>query len=328
VTPPQADLEISKTVNEPRPSVTDDDFFTITVTNHGPDTATNVAVTDPLPDGLVYASTGSSATQGTFDGAAGTWAVGTLASGASATLTSPRDRDGGQQDYTNTATVTADQYDPNANNNQVRLALDSSRGHRRGQARRQPDAQCRHAGHLHRHRVERRARRRDAAGHPGRPADQLTFVSALPSVGDYDSTTGDWTIGDLANGASVTLAITAKVVDSGTIDNTAAVHNPAPARLQPRQRPRHGRDQGAPGGRPQPDQDRQRRHARQGLTGHVRRDDRQQRPGRDIRRPRRRPAARGADLRLERAERRYLRPNHGRLGHRRHGQRRRSKPSP
>ena len=39
----------------------------------------------------------------------------------------------------------------------------------------------------------------------------LTFVSAAPSVGTYNSSTGIWDVGDLANGASATLTITVTV---------------------------------------------------------------------------------------------------------------------
>jgi uncharacterized repeat protein (TIGR01451 family)/fimbrial isopeptide formation D2 family protein len=59
--------------------------WTITVANAGPDTATGVTVRDQLPAGLLYVTT-VSASQGSFDSATGIWAVGALASGASATL--------------------------------------------------------------------------------------------------------------------------------------------------------------------------------------------------------------------------------------------------
>lgn len=54
-----------------------------------------------------------------------------------------------------------------------------------------------------------------------------------PSVGDYDPTTGVWTIGDLAVGQTQTLSIVARVVMIGTQTNTATVESattdPAPA---------------------------------------------------------------------------------------------------
>ncbi len=49
------------------------------------------------------------------------------------------------------------------------------------------------------------------------------MVSASPSKGSYDPVTGIWTIGNHDNGASATLAITAKVNSSGTYLNTATV---------------------------------------------------------------------------------------------------------
>jgi hypothetical protein len=43
----------------------------------------------------------------------------------------------------------------------------------------------------------------------------LTYVSSTSSQGTYDSATGTWTIGTIANGASKTLTITASV-NAGT----------------------------------------------------------------------------------------------------------------
>ena len=47
------------------------------------------------------------------------------------------------------------------------------------------------------------------------------FVSA--SSEDYDPSTGVWTIGDLANGESVTLTVTVKINEAGSFTNTATV---------------------------------------------------------------------------------------------------------
>ncbi len=62
--------------------------YTITVTNNGPSTATNVVVTDPLPTGLTFTS-GTATNSGTVTNAANvvTATIPTLASGASATIT-------------------------------------------------------------------------------------------------------------------------------------------------------------------------------------------------------------------------------------------------
>ncbi len=49
----------------------------------------------------------------------------------------------------------------------------------------------------------------------------LTLVGAVASAGTYTSGTGDWNIGPLASGASVTLTLTATVTQTGSMTNTA-----------------------------------------------------------------------------------------------------------
>ena len=55
-TPQQADLELKKTVSNRAPNVGDTITFTVTLTNKGPDSATNVGVFDQLPAGLSFVS--------------------------------------------------------------------------------------------------------------------------------------------------------------------------------------------------------------------------------------------------------------------------------
>ena len=115
MTPQQADLALSKTVNDPTPSVGETITYTILLSNNGPDAATNVQVTDHLPAGLSFVS--ATPSQGTYDPGAGLWNVGTVAVGSPAmlliraTVVSP-----GPQ--TNAATIThVDQFDPLPTNN-------------------------------------------------------------------------------------------------------------------------------------------------------------------------------------------------------------------
>ena len=51
----------------------------------------------------------------------------------------------------------------------------------------------------------------------------LAFELAAPSQGTYDSATGLWTVGSLANAGSAGLTITARVTQAGTVTNTASV---------------------------------------------------------------------------------------------------------
>ena len=118
-TPQQADLSLAKTISNPTPNVGDTITYTITLTNSGPDIATNVAtnvqVLDALPAGLSFVS--ATPSQGSYNPTTGLWNVGTVNTVSPQTLTilalvvSP-----GPQ--TNTATIThADQFDPNTANN-------------------------------------------------------------------------------------------------------------------------------------------------------------------------------------------------------------------
>ncbi|MFF4715090.1 isopeptide-forming domain-containing fimbrial protein [Streptomyces eurythermus] len=49
----------------------------------------------------------------------------------------------------------------------------------------------------------------------------LTYLSATPTTGTYDPTTGHWNLAALANGASATLTLHAKATVAGPITNTA-----------------------------------------------------------------------------------------------------------
>src|SRR5205807_2476060 len=111
-----ADLSISKT--DGVTSVTAGDgvthTYTITVHNSGPSDAQSVSVADAFPSGFSEGTATPSV--GSFSN--NTWTVGTLASGASATLTInytvPSSTTASQ---TNTATVSSSTSDPNTNNN-------------------------------------------------------------------------------------------------------------------------------------------------------------------------------------------------------------------
>ncbi|HEV7763890.1 MAG TPA: Calx-beta domain-containing protein [Thermoanaerobaculia bacterium] len=82
-----ADLSLTNTVVESGPYFTGETLtYRIVVTNHGPDAASDVLMTDPLPAGMDFVSAAS--TQGTCGGTAiVSCSVGTLANGANVTIT-------------------------------------------------------------------------------------------------------------------------------------------------------------------------------------------------------------------------------------------------
>ncbi len=80
----EVDIEIEKTVDNPRPEIGTNVEFTITATNLGPDDASNVIVEDILPDGLIYYD--HTTTHGTYDESTGIWSIGSLSNGGTAEL--------------------------------------------------------------------------------------------------------------------------------------------------------------------------------------------------------------------------------------------------
>ncbi len=110
-----ADLAITKTAL-PNPVIAGQGVvYTVTVTNNGPSQAQNVVAQDMLSANLTFVSaTPSAGTTWT----APNWTIGTLASGASATLSIVATANGGfTGTIANTATVTSSTPDPDLTNN-------------------------------------------------------------------------------------------------------------------------------------------------------------------------------------------------------------------
>lgn len=85
------DLEVKKSVSDPSPNVGDTVTFSIVVFNNGPDTATDLRVTDIIKPGFSYIAnsiSGGSTRDDTFPDTTGLdWTIATLPSGADETLT-------------------------------------------------------------------------------------------------------------------------------------------------------------------------------------------------------------------------------------------------
>lgn len=110
----ETDLAIVKTIDNSSPFVGDNITFTLTVTNNGPSSATNVVVTDQLPTGFEYVS--HTASVGTFVASSGLWTIGNVANAGTAVLeivakVLPTGN------YINTGSVTGTETDPDLTNN-------------------------------------------------------------------------------------------------------------------------------------------------------------------------------------------------------------------
>ncbi|WP_165872170.1 DUF11 domain-containing protein, partial [Tenacibaculum sp. M341] len=113
-----ADLELTKSVAPTSASVGENVIFTITVSNAGTNTATNVEVTDQLPAGYTYISDNSG---GAYNDTSGLWTIGSINTTTPATIeitARVNPPTGATNEYLNVAEVTAsDQNDPNSTPN-------------------------------------------------------------------------------------------------------------------------------------------------------------------------------------------------------------------
>ncbi len=217
------DLSVTKEVNNATPDVGSNVTFTITASNAGPNPATGVQVTDKLPTGYAYVGDDGG---GNYDHASGVWNIGNLANGGAATLQITATVQAGGE-YTNTAKVTAfNEIDSNLTNNEASVAttptpiVDLSLTKTVDNAT--PDVGSNVVFSV----TVSNAGPSDATG--VEVTDQLpngyTYVGDDAS-GDYNQTSGVWTVGNLAMGASATLHITATVNVSGDYTNVANVSN-------------------------------------------------------------------------------------------------------
>ncbi len=115
---PEVDLRITKT-DTPDPAIAGNSLtYQIVVTNDGPATATNVNVTDTLPAGVTFTSATPSQGTATNNNGVVTGALGTLAPGASATITIIVGVNAATRgNLTNTAIVAAAETETNTTNN-------------------------------------------------------------------------------------------------------------------------------------------------------------------------------------------------------------------
>jgi uncharacterized repeat protein (TIGR01451 family) len=81
---PSIDLGVAKTVDDPTPAPGESLTYTVTVSNGGPATATQVVLSDRLPAGLTFVD--SHASQGSYHPTTHLWQVGTIAVGGAARL--------------------------------------------------------------------------------------------------------------------------------------------------------------------------------------------------------------------------------------------------
>ena len=207
----KANVIISNTANSSSLNVGQTGTFTVTVTNKGPDTATNIKINDILPSGFTYSTTG-----GSYDGSV--WTIGSLASGSSVTLTFTGVLTAAMAgtNIVNQATETQTEYpftvtvsDATIHVKKANVALSQTGSYSGNKVtlvvkatNNGPDAST-------------NINIKDII------PTGLTGATVKVSVGTYDSSTGIWTIPSLANGAFATLTITGTAAPQTTVSNNA-----------------------------------------------------------------------------------------------------------
>jgi uncharacterized repeat protein (TIGR01451 family) len=217
---PTADVGIVKTTNNHAPHVGEIFNFIVQVFNSGPDTATNVIVTDTWPGALEIISAVTS--QGTFDQGALIWNVGTLLPSTIATLNiTARGLVPGI--WTNTVDVTASEFDPHPEDNTSSVNVDIHPEIDLAVQKTVNNTSPNVGQNVVFTVTVTNLGPQDATGvivndllPPG-----LIYVSSNPSKGSYNSGTGIWNIGNLVKDEIVSLNITVTVNATGQITNIA-----------------------------------------------------------------------------------------------------------
>ncbi len=127
----EADIAVTKVVDQMMPIRGEQVVFTVTATNNGPEPATNVLINDALPSGLDFDDAVES--QGTYVSATGIWTLeDPIAVGANATLMITATVNPGVGDplmITNVASVRSlDQTDPTAGNDSDSATIEHKAG--------------------------------------------------------------------------------------------------------------------------------------------------------------------------------------------------------
>jgi uncharacterized repeat protein (TIGR01451 family) len=217
----QIDLTVTQTVNNFSPNVGTNVMYTITVSNAGGYySATNLDLSDILPSGETLVS--SNASQGGYAG--GVWSVGTLASGASATLTITATVNAFAA-QTNTSYVSnADQIEVGTttsasttiNPQEVSLSVTESVNNST------PNVGNNVTFTILVSNANGFSNATDVDLHDLLPSG-LTFVSDVASEGTYTAGSGVWSVGSISAGGNETLTITATANAFANQTNTVTI---------------------------------------------------------------------------------------------------------
>jgi len=218
-----ADLEVNKKADKTSLLVNDPVNFTITLLNKGPKEATTIKVRDILPFGITFNA--ANASVGTYDNTTGIWSVNSLGNGDTAKLAivGVVNQVGTIMNQVNI--IASDQPDPDSANNQDSVTITVQQN---------ADLTVTKNANVTTVPLGNNVVFTVTLSNlgPGQatgiiikdllPAGFI-FSQATPSTGNYNSTTGLWTIASLDAGSKATLNITAATAQAGNLTNSALV---------------------------------------------------------------------------------------------------------
>ncbi|PQJ22776.1 hypothetical protein BSU00_00165 [Tenacibaculum sp. SG-28] len=221
------DLAVTKTVDNAIPIELSTVNYTITVTNNGVNRATNVRITDALPNGVTYVSDDSS---GAYNSGSGIWTIGTLQSGETATLViEARVNIGtiGQTITNTTSNLSADQTDMDVSNNVGSVSIVPDRGVDLSLTKQFVDNDGAPVnGNIKTFEII--ISNSGASIATGVEVTDVLpsgykFVNYSSTSGTYDETTGIWNIGTVVPSVNIVLLIDVEVLGSGNYQNCAEI---------------------------------------------------------------------------------------------------------
>ncbi len=227
----ETDLAITKTVDRTVVSVGDTVTYTITVRNQGPDDATGVTVTETFPSQIAFLDyTGfidGTPANFAYNPSTGVFVIGDLAFGQIATIRVRARVLATGNDVRNRVTVIADQPDPDDDNDEDEEPVVVTPVVTDLQVVKMVDKTRANVGDALTYTITiRNNGPNNATGVFVRdvlPLGQINVTGQTATTGNYNVSTGIWTVGNLAAGVTATLTINATITGTGTIVNTAVI---------------------------------------------------------------------------------------------------------
>ena len=227
ITVSSLDLNVTKTIDNSSPIELSTITYTITVSNNGPDNATNVSLVDNLPNGVTYVSDNSS---GAYNSGSGIWTIGDVLNGSVKTLTIEAIVNigaSGQTITNTTSNLSLDQTDTDASNNigsvdiipirdvdlsLVKSFVDNNGGPNYGNIKT----------------FEIIVSNSGASIATGVEVTDIlpsgyNFISYSSTTGVFDEVSGIWNVGTVVPGNDLVLLIEVEVLGTGDYENCAEI---------------------------------------------------------------------------------------------------------